>query len=156
MTCAWLGWQIASSYIDTEEVPVPNICGLQIETALTVASENKMSIFKERNEPSTLVAPGEIIDQKPSPGTRARKGAIIRVVISGDSEDRQKIPDITGMTQVEATSILKGANLEVGEVTYIEDSSRPANTVITQTPEPGRMITDDNKKVDLLVSKDIH
>jgi len=41
-------------------------------------------------------------------------------------------------------------------VTYIEDSSRPANTVITQTPEPGRMITDDNKKVDLLVSKDIH
>ncbi len=153
VTCSWIGWQIASSYIDTKEVPVPNIRGLQIETALSIASEHGMSIFKERNEPSSLVAHGEIIDQKPIPGTRARQGASIRVVIAGESEDRQKYPDVTGMTQEEAISLLKGANLKIGNVTFLEDSSRPKNTVITQTPEAASLIKSESTPVDLLISK---
>ena len=151
--CAWIGWQMASSYIDTPEVPVPNIRGLRIDTALSVVSENGMSIMKERNEPSVLVAPGEIIDQKPGPGTRARKGAIIRVVISGDNEERQKVPDVVGSSKEDAIAMLKGANLEIGEINMVNDAARPEGTIISQTPEAGQLITDQVKKVDLLVSR---
>ena len=151
--CIWIGWQMASSFIDTPEVPVPNIRGLRIETALSVASENGMSIMKERNEPSVLVAPGEIIDQKPGPGTRSRKGGTIRVVISGETEERRKVPDVTGISKEDAIAILKGANLEVGDVIPFDDITRPAGIIISQTPQAGDLITDAVQKVNLLVSK---
>lgn len=151
--CFWVGWQITTGYIDQQEVPVPNVRGLRVDTALSVVSENGMSISKDRNEPSALVAPGEIIDQKPGAGTRARRGAVIRVVVSGENEDRQKVPDVVGATKEEAAATLRGANLELGEITFIDDASRPAGSIISQTPEAGQLITDMVKRVDLLVSR---
>ena len=146
----WLGFQALKMYVKTEEVSVPNVRGMKIADAIDVLSTKKLSILKDRAESSGLVAPGEIIDQRPQAGVTAKSGTIVRVVISS-GQANFVVPDLTGETRDNAVNKIKGARLEVGNITYMEDSKYAKDTVINQTPEKNKGL-DQAVKVDLLIS----
>ena len=147
---AYLGYQIVNMYIMTPEVVVPNVRGMKLDAAVEIVSDKGLSLVKDRAEATGLVAPGEIIDQRPQPGSTTKSGAALHVVVAS-GRSRFVVPDVIRETRENAANKIRGANLEVGDITLIEDDKFPKDTVIKQSPEAGKGM-DQAGKVNLLVS----
>ncbi|MCX7717920.1 MAG: PASTA domain-containing protein [Candidatus Sumerlaeaceae bacterium] len=147
---AVIGYHAVKFYIMTPEVLIPNVRGMKLESAVEILSERGLSVIRERAEPSVLVAPGEIIDQRPPAGSKGKKGGVVRVTVASGRASFI-VPDVVGETRENAINKIKGANLEVGDITYIESDRAARDTVINQNPEPNKGL-DQAGKVNLLVS----
>jgi beta-lactam-binding protein with PASTA domain len=147
---ALIAYHAVKFYIMTPEVLIPNIRGMKLESAVEMLSERGLSLIREKAEPSALVAPGEIIDQRPPAGSKGKKGAVVRVTVASGRASFV-VPDVVGETRDNAINKIKGANLEVGDITYIESDRAARDTVINQNPEPNKGL-DQAGKVNLLVS----
>jgi beta-lactam-binding protein with PASTA domain len=148
--CVLIGYESIRVYVKTKQVTVPNVKGMRMEDAVDILSPKKLSLVKERAEPSGLVAPGEIIDQHPLPGTTAKESATVRVVVSSGRAN-YLVPDVTNESRDNAINKIKGARLEVGNITYMENDKVPKDVVFNQDPEPNKGL-DQPRTVDLLVS----
>lgn len=148
---AMIGYQAVRVYVRTPEVVVPNVRGMKLADAFEVLGQKKLGLLKERVEPNTLVAPGEIIEQKPPPGSKAKEGATVRVVVSSGRAN-YLVPDVVGETRDNAINKIRGAGLDVGDITYLESETVPRDCVISQNPEPNKGL-DQPQKVNLLLSK---
>lgn len=148
---AWLGFEGIRWFVKTQETVVPNLRGMRVENAIKMASDKKLAIFQERTEANGLVAPGEIIDQKPLPGLRTKEGTAVRVTVSS-GRPSLVVPDVVGETRENAINKIKGARLEIGNVTLYNDPKVPQGVVISQDP-PANKGLEKAEKVDILVSK---
>jgi hypothetical protein len=144
------GYYAIRMYVKTAETSVPNVRGMKVEAALAAAAQSKLGLVEERSETSGMVAPGEILGQRPLPGARVKAGSTVRVVVSS-GRAAFVVPDVVNETQENAINKIKGARLEVGNVTPYASDKAPKGVVIGQNPEAGKRL-DDAKKVDLLVS----
>jgi beta-lactam-binding protein with PASTA domain len=144
------GYKVISLYVKGKEIPVPNVRGMKVADAVDILSDKKLSLVKERAESSGLVAPGEIIDQRPPVGTTVKENTVVRVVVSS-GRAKFIVPDLIGETRENAVNKIKGARLEVGNIIYIEDDTVAKDTVITQVPDANKGL-DAPGKVDLLIS----
>jgi serine/threonine-protein kinase len=70
--------------------------------------------------------------------------------LGGDTTEVQ-VPDVEGATQAEAESILRGANLVVGQVATEEDPDAEAGVVLRQDPPAGDMV-EEGDAVNLVVN----
>ena len=61
------------------------------------------------------------------------------------------VPDVVGMTQVDANTAIGDANLVVGTITYQYSNTVAAGLVISQTPIGGTVVTE-GTSVDIVVS----
>ncbi|MBX7245168.1 MAG: PASTA domain-containing protein [Candidatus Sumerlaeaceae bacterium] len=147
---AGIGYEAIRMYISTEQVVVPNVRGMKAENALEILSAKKLNLIRDRAEPTTLVAPGEIIEQKPQPGDTTKEGATVRVVISSGKANFM-VPDVINETRENALNKIKGAGLQEGNITYIENASVAKDIVINQNPEPNKGL-EAAAPVNLLVS----
>jgi beta-lactam-binding protein with PASTA domain len=147
---AWFSYEAVRMYVKTPEVTVPNVRGMREADAVKLLSAKKLALIEERSEPSPLVAPGEIIDQRPLPGTSAKEHTLVRIVISS-GRSNFIVPDVVGETRDNALNKIKGAGLEVGDVLTIENEKVPKDAVISQNPEANKGL-DQPAKVDLLIS----
>lgn len=138
------------AYVKTTPVLVPNVRGMRIQEAFETLSQKKLAMIQERAEPSALVAPGEVIEQRPAPGTNTKEGTVVRLVVSS-GKSNFVVPDVRGETRDTAVNKIRGAQLEVGNVTFLPDEKVPKDSVITQSPEPNKGL-DHPTKVDLLIS----
>ncbi|MCX7018667.1 MAG: PASTA domain-containing protein [bacterium] len=150
---AWMGFEAMKMYINTPQVTVPNVRGMKIADAVEVLSKAGFSLIKERSELSGLVAPGEIIEQRPQPGSSAKNGTTVRIIISSGRANFI-VPDVVGETKDNAVNKIKGAQLDVGNLTYIESDKIPKDSVISQNPEANKGL-EQGVKVDLLISSGI-
>ena len=148
---AIIGYEGVRFYVKTPEVVVPNVRGMKLPDAFDTLGQKKLGLLKERVEPNTLVAPGEIIEQKPPPGTKAKEGTVVRVVVSSGRAN-YIVPDVVGETRENAVNKIKGAGLEVGDITYLENETVPRDCVISQNPEANKGL-DQPAPVHLLLSK---
>jgi beta-lactam-binding protein with PASTA domain len=78
------------------------------------------------------VPKNRVITTVPPVGTELNRGFTVRVVVSKGKEPIE-VPSVVGMTEDEARSALDAANFRV-TVTDVESASKPAGTVISQTP----------------------
>jgi len=53
----------------------------------------------------------------------------------GQTPRKIQVPSVKGMTLADATTVIEGAGLKVGKVTYEEDDTAPEGTVIRQVPD---------------------
>jgi hypothetical protein len=144
------GYYAVRMYVKTPETSVPNVRGMKVDAALAAVAQAKLGLVEERSESSGMVAPGEILGQRPLPGARVKTGSSVRVVVSS-GRSAFVVPDVVNETQENATNKIKGARLEVGNVTVYPSDKAPKGVVIGQNPEAGKGL-DEVKKVDLLVS----
>ncbi|MDX3381233.1 Stk1 family PASTA domain-containing Ser/Thr kinase [Streptomyces niveiscabiei] len=85
---------------------------------------------------SDTVRRGTVISTDPAPGARIRKNDSVTLTVS-DGPQTVRVPDVTGLTQAEASKRLTAAGLEPGVVTSEFNDSVTKGTVIRTTPAVG-------------------
>ncbi|QNP73192.1 Stk1 family PASTA domain-containing Ser/Thr kinase [Streptomyces roseirectus] len=85
---------------------------------------------------SDTVKRGTVISTDPGPGARIRKNDSVTLTVS-DGPQTVRVPDVTGVSQAEATGRLTAAGLEPGLVTSEFNDSVAKGTVIRTAPAVG-------------------
>ncbi len=139
------------SSIAAPVVKVPSVKGLNVieasisiqEKGLTVEIDSKF----ETNTQKYLV-----IDQFPSQGALVRKGRTVTLLVSM-GKDVYAVPVLSGLKREDAEQLLAKLNISY-DITIIQSSDYPVDTVISQDLPPGQEAGRD-VKLKLLVNSDI-
>ncbi len=112
---------------ETEGITVPSVTGKsQAEATSILEKEGFVVNAVESNDAS--VESGYVISQSPEAQTTAPEGSSIIIRVSqGSDENKVRVPNVIGMTEMDATALLTENGLEVGTVTE-EQNDDPALT----------------------------
>ena len=135
--------------IHGREAVVPNLSGLSVADANSVASRSGLALNLENRFYSADVAAGRILAQDPAAGSRVRREWPVRITESLGAQ-RVEIPELTGQTERSATIGIRRLSLELGAVAHLAIAGDP-DVVLTQTP-PANASGVDGPRVSLLVS----
>lgn len=127
-TLRYLGHK-SKSELETAKTTVPNVTGLSIGEAQMALREAGLRWMTDGDQ--TLV-----LDQMPAPGAAMAEDSLVMLYVSGeappDAEEFVLVPDVTGMSIVEASRQLQARNL-----TLLIDGSGLAKS---QRPEAGTFL----------------
>ncbi len=132
---------------------VPSVIGEELKVAQEKLYNAGLQIKVSGDEFDEKISLNKIITQDPASGSTVKKNREIYVVVSkGSKAIALNIPDLRSKELKEATAIIEEYGLTLGKVTYTNHFSVPQGVVITQIPEPGNIVSDNNT-INLLVSK---
>ena len=136
---------VAAAYALTHPATrsVPNLIGLSEDAALEqIDNTNYFSRGSVKEEYSSTVSAGLVIDQDPDAGNEASEGTQINLVISKGEEPAQDVtvPDLTNMTPSEAEAALKKLNLVASAGDSVYSDSVETGNVAEQSPAAGTTI----------------
>lgn len=148
----------AGLIIEQDPAPNTNVKGgtdINVTVSLGIESivvpdvvDDKASDAKQRLEALGLdveqisiaddkVESGNVTKTDPPSGTELQKGDSISIFVSsGAREMPVYIPDIMGLTDIAARSLVARENFKIGQSEIVE-SMEPAGTIVEQTPEAG-------------------
>ncbi|MBR3317715.1 MAG: PASTA domain-containing protein [Atopobiaceae bacterium] len=98
---------------DVDKVAVPDVVGLERQSAEKVIANAKLDMGKEKEEYSETVHAGCVISQDPASGTFAEVDSKVNIVISKGrkSAPETTMPDLTGKTREDAEKAITDARL---------------------------------------------
>jgi beta-lactam-binding protein with PASTA domain len=129
--------------------PVPEVTGLSEGAATRQLKDLGFDVRVLRDYNETVPA-GRVFEQSPDPDTNFEVGKQVRITVSRGKAPVQ-VPDVTGLSQAEATTILAGEGLGVG-VTEEFSGEIPRGRVIRQSPGANETVPAEST-VTLVVSK---
>lgn len=122
---------------------IPNVIGYPEQQARLIIESSGFFISSIERQCSDLIALGDVAVQIPAGGALARTGSGVALIIAngrctsaGGGSESILVPAIVGLTEEEASSRIRAAGLEVGEVTRVCTSSVTAGVVMSQSPAP--------------------
>ncbi|MCS6820857.1 MAG: PASTA domain-containing protein [Microscillaceae bacterium] len=133
------------------KIPMPKLVGLSFEIALLELKNKDLELGKIRYVPhisSNTVLEQWLNGQKINPGQPVMKGTKIDLILSdGVGQTEFDVPELVGLHLSEAETVIRGSDLEVGNIQYDNTSDEPPGTVIRQNPEPyiGTQTEDDTE-----------
>jgi eukaryotic-like serine/threonine-protein kinase len=129
---------------------VPDVVGRgSTDASATLVSAGFHMVVVGRS-PATTVAPDAVVSQSPAPGTQARKGMEVDVVLSA-GKPMVAVPSVTGLDLPSASGRITAVGLTVGMVTQQSSATFPAGTVVSERPSAGTEVTV-GATVDLVIS----
>lgn len=144
---------VFQNIFDVSDTVVPSVIGDELKVAQEKLYNAGLKIYVSGEEFDEKISRNKIITQDPSSGAKVKENRKIYVEVSkGSKVIALNIPDLRNKELKEATAIIEEFGLILGRITYTNHFTIPKNVVITQTPEPGN-INSNNKNVNLLVSK---
>ncbi len=122
-----------------EQVTVPGVEGARdVATAEQVLRQAGLRLDPRlRSRTTAGVTPGTILDQIPEPGSRARGGDRVSLLVAV-SATRTVTPALDGRSPARAAAILRGAGLVAGPV--LPEGSPPSSVVKSQLPAAGSRV----------------
>jgi eukaryotic-like serine/threonine-protein kinase len=132
-----------------EFAPVPNVTGDTRDAARTALTEAGFEVEVAKTYHDT-VPQGRVIEQNPDEGTSLEVGRRVRITVS-QGRPPVSVPDVGGLTESEATAILRAANLDV-RVLEEFSTSVERDRVISQQP-PAQETMREGGTVTIVVSK---
>lgn len=130
-----------ASMEESNTVTVPSVKGMSYDDAVAALEEAGLQADRE-NQYSDSVDSGDVISCSPSEGKEVEKGSTVTLVVSKGAETKTvAVPDLSGMTQSGAESVLASMNLKLGNVKE-EESDSAVGTVIGQTVEVGTQVAE--------------
>ena len=138
--------------IHGREAVVPNLSGLTVADANSLARRSGLNLNLENTFYSADVPAGHILAQDPAAGSRVRRDWPVRITESLGAQ-RVEIPDLTGQTERAASIGIRRLSLELGAVAHMAIGGDP-DVVLTQTP-PANSGGVDGPRVSLLVSDSV-
>ena len=126
-----MGWFGGNS----DEIKVPDFKGMTLEEAIDKAEELGLKIEEGQKVYSPDQEEGFITSQTPSKGSKVTEGKVIKVNISLGKKDGV-VPDLVGKDYKEAKKELEAYGFKLGVVVKVT-STKPENTILTQSIEPG-------------------
>lgn len=131
------------------EVVVPSLREMSVIEAASQAERLGFTVKVEQTLSS--LPPGQVLAQYPEAGVRARRDKLIILQVSKGGTQRA-VPDVRGLDLAKAQGVIQEQGFGIGDVVRIKDDSRPAGTVIAQSPAAPANIPGDTK-IDLLVNQ---
>jgi hypothetical protein len=124
------------------QVIVPNVVGLTQAAASTAITNAGLMVGAITTEVSTTVPPGSVISQTPAAGTQvASSTAVALVVAVAPPTVSVVVPNVVGLTQSAATTLITSAGLTAGTVSSAPSTTVPSGSVISQTPIAGATLS---------------
>lgn len=146
-------FMIFAYYIGGDEIPAPDLTARSLVEALSIAHENTVSIYLDREEPSSTLPDGSVISQNPRAGTKIKRRTPIRVVISTGSRHMPLPSDLVSLSRRDAGIRLREMGLTIGEVAFLPTAGKAEDVVLATDPPPGTGVPP-GSKINLLVSID--
>ena len=115
-------------------VAVPNVIGMPFESAESTLQGAGFAVAREDVDDSDPA--GVVVGQRPAAGTQQGKGSVITLQVSKGPQTSQ-VPDVTSLTEADATAQLRQSGFEVQSVEEIVDTSDLDGKVLSQDPEGG-------------------
>ena len=99
---------------------------------------------------SNAVADGQVFKQDPAADTDLKRGDTVSYWVS-TGKPQATVPDLSGMTQTDATNAITAAGLKLGTVTQQTSTTVPSGSVISQDPAADKKV-DKGATVSIVVS----
>ncbi len=131
-------------------VPCPDFVGMTLDEIKEEYDTDKFTIVPEYREDSNYEV-GEVISQKPSPGTEVKKKNEIKLVIAKEAA-MLEIPDVTNNTASLARKALKEAGFTNFTTEEIYDDVVDEDKVVKTSPLSGSQVAADEEIV-IYISK---
>jgi eukaryotic-like serine/threonine-protein kinase len=149
-----LAWVIVGLVLfpDTGPAPsvvVPAVVGLRFEEAERKLAESGLRAALGETTPSLTAPKRYVLAQTPAAGTSVGDEVTVTLDVSA-GQLRASVPSVVGMSQDDAVTALRGANLEVGQVVE-RPATEARGTVLSSQPEPGQQVPQ-GTPVELVVS----
>lgn len=137
---------------ETEGITVPSVTGKSQEEATSIL-EKEGFVVNAVESYDASVENGFVISQSPEANTMAPEGSSIIIRISqGSEENKVRVPNVVGMTEMDATALLTENDLVVGTVTEEEnDDPALADKVCYQSYSMGSYV-DKGTAIDIRIS----
>lgn len=133
-------------------VEVPSVTDLSYAEA--VAQLNKLGFETEKIETaSDTVVKGNIIEQSPKAGEFAKRGSVVKLSVGvGENSEKIRVPNVVGLSEMDATAILVENELAVGTISQTtNDDATLIDKICYQSYSVGALV-DKGTVVDLKVS----
>ena len=137
----------ANKTLEPGEVTMPDVEGLS-QSAATNQLEGQGLTVKVVKEYDPDIAAGKCTRTVPGVGEKAQKGSEIQLYVSRGPK-QVLVPDVVGQDLDAATKTLDDAGFDVTSTE--EDSSKPQNEVLSQSPSAGGK-ADDGSKIKLKIA----
>ncbi|NLL76470.1 MAG: Stk1 family PASTA domain-containing Ser/Thr kinase [Clostridiales bacterium] len=136
----------------TSGVEVPDVVGKSTAEAVSTLQGKGFTVSKTESY-DTKVAKGNIISQTPEGGTKAPSGSAVTIRISQGAEDNKiRVPNLIGISEMDAMATLTEAGLKVGSVSEVNnDDASLSGLVCYQSYSVGSYV-DSGTAIDLQVS----
>ena len=144
--------QTASTDTENTGVEIPDVTGLSYAEA--VAKLNKQGFEAEKVETaSDTVTKGIVIEQSPKANDYAKRGSTVKLSVSiGADANKIRVPNVVGLSEMDATAVLVENNLTVGTISQTtNDDTTLIDKVCYQSYSVGALVNK-GTVVDLKVS----
>jgi len=131
-------------------VNVPSVSGLTGAQAKQELKQARLKVGRTVTEPSSTVASGDATRTDPQSGQSLPVGSSVTLFVSSGPA-AVPVPDVTGQSQSNATSLLQSQGFSVTTSTQESTTVQPGN-VISQSPAGGTRVQP-NATVNLVIAK---
>ena len=131
-------------------VNVPSVSGLTGAQAKQELKQARLKVGRTVTEPSSTVASGDATRTDPQSGQSLPVGSSVTLFVSSGPAT-VPVPDVTGQSQSNATSLLQSQGFSVTTSTQESTTVQPGN-VISQSPAGGTRVQP-NATVNLVIAK---
>jgi serine/threonine-protein kinase len=115
-------------------ISVPNVIGMPFESAESTLQGAGFAVARQDVDDNDPV--GVVVGQNPAAGTQQGKGSVITLQVSKGPKTSQ-IPDVTSLTEADATAQLRQSGFEPQVVEEIVETQDLDGKVLSQDPEAG-------------------
>jgi beta-lactam-binding protein with PASTA domain len=135
-------------YMSLGQPIVPNVLTTPESNAYSAIAGASLAVGTVSYQYSIFPA-GLVVGQNPVGGTTVLVGTAVDLTVSLGQP--VTVPDVVGQTKLDANSVLTGAGLEIGAVTYEFNDVIAAAVIITQNPIGGSAVPA-GSEIDLAIS----
>ena len=121
--------------VGSERIPVPLVVGLTLEEAEQRIEDANLTVGRVEERPDANIAEGSVIASSPIAGVEIGPSIPVDLIVSTGPEIIV-LPDVTEMTERDATAELTDLGLRVNVNEEFDDDA-PVGTVISTDPEAG-------------------
>ncbi len=125
---AWGAW----TYLVPHDVRVPVVVGLSILEAQAELEAADLTVRIAKGQYDDQAPADQVLSQRPGPGVEIRKGSLV-VLVPSLGLPPVKMPNLVGMTVLQARKALAGIGLELAEPTERYDDKSPVGRIIEQS-----------------------
>lgn len=165
----FFGLMLLQYSVNATSLSVPDFRSQDLVSAVNLASKMGLQIEVARVENHSDKMANQILEQDPVPGTEAKKGRKVRVVVNGQIGEAQtsgvvaaptatqattmsRVPDVRDLSLNEAQTLLEANGYRLGRVVEVTHEEVLKGMVISQDPPAGSTLAL-GSQVSLLISK---
>lgn len=129
----------------------PDVLDKTEESAIRELQKEGLKWYVAGRKSDDNIPAGIVIMQEPLCGTSMKKGETVYITVSTGPQV-QEVPDIVGKDKEEAHDMLAKYGFAMFDVEY-RTSGEPYGTILEQTPEAGELMENDDKTIQVVLSR---